>query len=74
MPASKTKVVQMIMTEANNVEERCVGYRTALIDAVAEIVATVRENRVKVNNVQRRVTDQCNVAGHFLSSNRRAKD
>ena len=74
MPASNMKVVQMIMTEANSVEERCTGYRGALIEAVAEIVAAVRENRVKAISVQKRISDQCNAAGHFLSSNRRAKD
>ena len=68
MPASNMKVVQMILAEADGIEERCKGYRGALVDAVAEIVAAVRENRVKANNVQRRISDQCNAVGRFLSS------
>lgn len=74
MPASNMKVVEMIMGEANSVDERCKGYRGALVDAVAEILAAVRENRIKANNVQRRISDQCNAVGRYLSSHGRRPD
>lgn len=74
MPASNMKVVEMIIAEANSVEERCNGYRGALVDAVAEIVSLVRENRVKANRVQRQINDQCNAVGRLLPSSGRRSD
>ena len=46
------------------------GYRDALIDAVAEIIALVRQNRVQAGNIQKNVGQQCNAVAQLLSARR----
>lgn len=70
MPANDHRVIQIILEEMNDVEERCGGYRDALIDAVAEIIALVRQNRVQAGNIQKSVGQQCNAVAQLLSARR----
>ena len=71
MPASEQKVIQIILEEMGDVEERCVGYREALIDAIADIIRAERQHRVRGTNIQIQVNDKCNSVGRFLNSQRK---
>ena len=70
MPANDRKVIEIILEEMNAIEERCDGYREALTEAVADIITSERQNRVRGINIQQRVSDKCNAVGLFLSENR----
>ena len=70
MPANDRKVIRIIIEEMNIIEERCEGYRDALTEAVAEIITSERQHRVRGMSIQKQVNDQCNAVGHFLAQNR----
>ena len=70
MPANDRKVIEIILEEMNAIEERCDGYREELTEAVADIITSERQNRVRGINIQQRVSDKCNAVGLFLSENR----
>ena len=70
MPANDQKVIQIILEEMNTVEDRCEGYREALTEAVADIISSERQHRVKGTNIQQQVNDRCNAVGRFLAQNR----
>ena len=70
MPANDQKVIQIILEEMSTVEDRCEGYREVLTEAVAEIITSERQHRVKGTNIQQQVNDKCNAVGRFLAQNR----
>jgi hypothetical protein len=70
MPANDQKVIQIILEEMGGIENRCAGYREAIIDAVADIITAERQHRVKGTSIQKHVDDKCNSVGRFLNSHR----
>lgn len=70
MPANDQKVISIIVEEIEGVEERCIGYRSALLDAVADIIADERQHRVKGTTIQQKVNEKCNSVGQFLNKTR----
>lgn len=70
MPANDRKVIQIILEEMNVIEERCEGYREALTEAVADIITSERQHRVRGTSIQKQVNDKCNAVGHFLAQKR----
>ncbi len=70
MPANDQKVIQIILEEMSTVEERCDGYREVLTEAVADIITSERQHRVKGSNIQQQVNDKCNAVGRFLAQKR----
>ena len=70
MSANDQKVIQIILEEMDGIEDRCPGYREALVDAVADIITAERQHRVRGTNIQQQVDDKCNSVGRFLNSNR----
>ena len=71
MPANDQRVIRIILEEMGEVEERCEGYREALIDAVADVISAVRQNRIRAGNVQKNVSHKCNSVAQLLSASRR---
>ena len=70
MPVNDQKVIQMILEEVSTVDDRCEGYREVLTEAVADIINSERQHRVKGTNIQQQVNDKCNAVGRFLAQNR----
>ena len=70
MPANDQKVITIIMNEIESVEERCPGYREALLDAVADIIAAERQHRFRGTTIQQNVNEKCNSVGQYLNKNR----
>ena len=70
MPANDQKVIQIILEEMGDIENRCPGYREAIVDAVADIITAERQHRVRGTSIQKQVDDKCNSIGRFLNSHR----
>ena len=71
MPANDQKIVSIMFSEIGAIDERCEGYRDQLKDAVAEIIALVREHKINRTNVDQKVADQINATGRFLDAGRK---
>ena len=67
MPLNERKIISIILNECNAVEERCRGYREALVEAVTDIITAERQHRVQGTNIQQKVNDKCSATGRFLA-------
>lgn len=70
MPANDQKIVAIMFSEIDAVEERCKGYHDELKYAIAEIIAAERGHRVTRTNIDQRVADKINAVGSFLAAER----
>lgn len=66
MSYNKKKMVKLILNECESIEERCDGYRKAILDAIVEILEAEREHREQRTQIQKKVNDACYKAGDFL--------
>jgi hypothetical protein len=70
MPLNERKIIQIILDQCTQVQERCQGYRQELIETISEIVSEERRNRVQATNIQVKVNDKISASGRFLASKR----
>ncbi len=70
MPLNEKKVINLILDECNNIEERCKGYRKELVNVITEILTAERQHRVQGTNIQQKINDKCNATGRFLAEMR----
>lgn len=66
MSYNKGKMVKLILNECESIEERCDGYRKAILDAIVEILEAERENKEQRTQIQKKVNDACHKVGDFL--------
>ena len=66
MSYNKQKMVNLILNECESIEERCDGYRKAILDAIVEILEAEREHREQRTQIQKKVNDACYKVGDFL--------
>jgi hypothetical protein len=66
MSYNKEKMVQLILNECEAIEERCDGYRKAILDAIVEILEAEREHKEQRTQIQKKVNDACHKVGDFL--------
>ena len=66
MSYNKQKMVKLILNECESIEERCDGYRKAILDAIVEILEAERENREQRTQIQKKVNDVCYKVGDLL--------
>lgn len=66
------KISSIIMKECGEIEERCKGYREALIDVITDILEDERQHLIqgRSTNIQKKVNDKCNAVGRFLAEKR----
>ena len=74
MPANDQKIVEIIFSEIDSIEERCDGYHDELKEAVVDIIASEREHRVARTNVDQRISDKINAIGQILATRRSPND
>ena len=67
MPMNSQKVMEILFSEVDRVQERCDGYRNELKETIAEIMLRERDNRVRQTNIQQQVNDRCEVTGGWLA-------
>jgi hypothetical protein len=61
------RVLEIILEEADEVDERYEGYRKDLTEVVAEIVNIERQHRLMSRNVKKEIADQINTLGGDLA-------
>ena len=66
MPLNEKKTIEIILEQGVDIEERCNGYREALIDVIADILKYERSHKVSATNIQKKINDKCNAASQFL--------
>ncbi len=74
MPLNDRRIIQIIMEQCGELEERCDGYTEEIVEVVADILAREREHRVSATSIQKKVTDKCDAAGLFLAKQRAKSD
>ena len=70
MPANDQKIVEIMFSEIDAVEDRCKGYHDKLKNAIADIITIEREHRVSRINIDQQVRDKINAVGTFLVAER----
>lgn len=70
MPLNERKVIQIIINQSKNIEQRCEGYREEILDVLSDIISYERQHRIQGTNIKQRIADKCNAAGRFLAENR----
>ena len=70
MPLNERKIITIILDECKNIEERCDGYKEEMIEVISDILQYERAHRVSRTDIQKKINDKCNAAGHFLSEKR----
>ena len=71
MPANDQKIVSIMFSEIEAIDERCDGYRDQLKDTVSDIIAFVREHKINRTNVDQKVADKISATGRFLDDVRK---
>jgi len=71
MPLDNKKVIQIILEESANIDDRCEGYKSELAQGIAEIISYERENMATATNIQQKINDKCNAIGKYLSDRRK---
>jgi hypothetical protein len=67
MPLNERKIVEILLEETNKIEERCSGYRVAVVEALSDIISNERRHRLSASNIQQQVSDKCSATGQFLA-------
>jgi hypothetical protein len=66
MPTSPKTLLTTLMASLENVPERYVGYRKAMITAIGEIVVMEREHQIQSINIVQKIRDTCELLGEDL--------
>ena len=74
MPLNSKTVIDILLEESKNIEERCEGYKDEIVDLVADIITEERHHRVHGTNIQQKITDKCRASGRFLAKNRKKQN
>lgn len=70
MALNQQKLVAIIVAEAAKLPERCQDYRKEVIETLCEIITLERQHQREGIYIKKKVADQCNALGRFLSENR----
>jgi hypothetical protein len=70
MPLNDKKTVSIILEQCAEIEERCHGYREAIIDVISDVLEYERGHRVSATSIQKKINDKCNAAAWFLVTQR----
>ena len=60
-------LLEAVKSQCAEIPERCEGYRDALLETVADVVAAEREHSVKATQIQKSVTAFCERLGDYIS-------
>ena len=67
---SDKKIVSIILTQCAELEERCEGYKEAIIDVITDILDFERRHRISPTNIQKQINEKCNAAALYLAAQR----
>ncbi len=70
MPLNDRKIISIIISQCNEIEERCEGYREEIIEVISDILLYERGHRVSATNIQKKINDKFNATARFLATQR----
>lgn len=71
MPVNQRRLAEIMLEQCEHVEERCPGYRGAVIDHLIGILDAEYSHKTGGGiNIRKRVMAQCEALGRFLAKNR----
>ena len=70
MGINDRKIVTTILAECANLEQRCPGYREAIVDLIGDILRVERQHKIAATQVRQKVNDAFNLTGQWLASRR----
>ena len=73
LPLNEQKIISIILEQSEEIDERCDGYRTELIDVIGDILLHERNHRASATTIQQNINNSCNAAGRFLATQREKK-
>lgn len=68
MPLNSKKIVEILLEECKNVDERCDGYGEEIVELVSDIIKEESQHRVQGTNIQQKITDKCKASGRLLAT------
>jgi hypothetical protein len=66
MAVDQRKLISVIKSAVQNIEERHPGYNNELFDYVAQIVMLEREHEQRATQIQKKVTDRIDALGTLI--------
>lgn len=70
MPLNERKIISIILEQCSGIEERCDGYKDAILDVIVDVLEYERRHRISATNIQKKIDNKCNSAAHFLAKKR----
>ncbi|MFQ5750603.1 MAG: hypothetical protein ACE5HI_01280 [bacterium] len=70
MAVNRKKLIQLLLQQIEDVEERCPDYKSALRDSLTDILELERQKRIHGTHIRQKVADKCAALGEFLTRNR----
>lgn len=67
MSIGDRKIVQTIIGECKELDERCPGYQSAILDLIADIISIERSHQISAMRVQQKVNDKFRATGQWLA-------
>ena len=68
---NQRRLAEIMLQHCNQIEERCPGYRSALVDAVIQVLELENVHRSGGGiNIRQKIGDQCEAVGSFLAERR----
>jgi hypothetical protein len=71
MALNDRKIVSIILEESQDIQERCKGYRSEIINVITDILIYERQHRVSASNIQKKIDDKFDAAARFLNDKRK---
>jgi hypothetical protein len=71
MALNDRKIASIILEESQDIQERCKGYRSEIVNVIADILIYERQHRVSATNIQKKIDDKFDAAAHFLNDKRK---
>jgi len=70
MSIGDKKIVRTIIKECQGLEDRCPGYRSAILELITDILSIERRHQVSATRVQQKVNDKFKATGQWLTKAR----
>jgi hypothetical protein len=74
MPLNQRKIVEIVFSEIDRLEEPCQGYRETIQELVVDILDEERQHRVRGTNIQKKINDKINAAGRYVAEKMNAQE
>lgn len=67
MSLNQRMILNILLDQVKEVDERYSGYREAILETLTDILMLERQDKVSHSNIQIKINDKCNAAGRLLA-------